>query len=388
GTPSLNIGTAGGNATPPYPLLRTDPAGSGKQLTAGATGLTSALSSTFSVSAAAASQLAFVQQPSNATAGVAIAPALTVQLRDAFGNNVSSGIAVVMSLSSGTGTLSGNRTNNTDAAGLATFNNLSINLSGSKNLSATSGALTPAVSSSFTLSPAAASHLVFTQQPTDAIAGVAIAPSAKVHVTDSFGNDVSGVAVTMTKSSGTGTLGGTTSRTSDSAGVATFNDLSIDLVGAKNLTASSTGLPSVASGSFTISAAAANQLAFQQQPSNATAGAAISPAVTVHVADSFGNNVPGVSVTMTINSGSGTLSGTTSQTAVGTCQATCCNLRIDLVGAKSLTAASGSLPSAVSSSFSISAAAASQLVFTQQPSDATAGVAISPAVKVRATDSF
>src|SRR5206468_925866 len=223
------------------------------------------------------------QQPGNATAGTAIAPPVTLQLRDAFGNNVpSSGVSVAMTLSSGTGTLSGTTSRTTDATGLATFNNLSINLSGSKNLTATSAGLSSAVSSSFTISAAAAGQLAFTQQPSDATAGATIAPAVKVHVTDSFGNDVSGLTVAMTLSSGTGTLGGTTSRTSDSAGLATFNDLGINLVGAKNLTASSTGLPSVASGSFTISAAAANQLAFQQQPSNATAGAAISPAVTVH----------------------------------------------------------------------------------------------------------
>src|SRR5437867_1588040 len=95
GTTTFNIGTTGGNGTVSYTNLRIDAAGTGKQLTATAAGLTSALSSTFAVSAAAASQLVFVQQPGNATAGTAIAPPVTLQLRDAFGNNVpSSGVSV------------------------------------------------------------------------------------------------------------------------------------------------------------------------------------------------------------------------------------------------------------------------------------------------------
>src|SRR5207237_10456981 len=130
------------------------------------------------------------------------------------------------------------------------------------NLTASSSGLSSAVSSSFTISPAAASQLAFAQQPGSATAGVAIAPAITVHVTDSFGNNVSGTAVAMTLSSVTGTLSGTSSRTSEAAGLATFNDLSINLTGSKNLTASSTGLTAVLSGAFTISPAAPSQSAF------------------------------------------------------------------------------------------------------------------------------
>src|SRR5688572_14481956 len=101
----------------------------------------------------------------------------------------------------------------------------------------------------------------------------------------------------------TGTLGGATTQTTDAGGVATFNDLSIDLVGSKTLTAGSGAL--VVSSSFVISPAAASQLDFVQQPSNAVAGESISPAVTVQLKDQFGNNVPqaGVSVAMALSSG-------------------------------------------------------------------------------------
>src|SRR5207245_1157787 len=120
-------------------------------------------SSNVVVSAAAATSLAFVQQPSDAVAGTAITPAVTVRAQDSFGNNAP-GVAVSMSLSTGTGTLSGTTTRTTDTNGLATFNDQSINLVGSKALTASSGALSTGASSSFNISPAAADHLAFQTQ--------------------------------------------------------------------------------------------------------------------------------------------------------------------------------------------------------------------------------
>ena len=75
-------------------------------------------------------------------------------------------------------------------------------------------------------------------------------------------------------------------------GVATFSNLSIDKAGSGYvLTASDGTLSSAASNSFNIHFGAAAKLAFGQQPTSATAGANISPAVTVFVLDATGNNV-------------------------------------------------------------------------------------------------
>src|SRR2546425_778569 len=128
-------------------------AGTGKTITAtqgGATGT----SNTFTVNVAAANKVVFVQQPTDTTVGAAI-PAVTVQVQDSFSNNVpTSGISITMALTTGTGTLSGATTQTTDASGLATFANLSINLAGSKTLTASSAGLTGAVSNAFTVNPA------------------------------------------------------------------------------------------------------------------------------------------------------------------------------------------------------------------------------------------
>ena len=363
-----------------------------KQLTATSASLTSAVSNAFTISAASAAQLAFMQQPTNANAGAPISPSITVQLKDAFGNNVAqSGVSIAMAISSGSGTLSGTTTRTTDVNGLATFDDLSINLSGSKNFTASSGALTSAVSSSFTIAPGGASQLVFKQQPTDAAPGVTITPSMTVAVRDIFGNPVSTAAsVTMTLSSGTGTLSGTTTRaTVDS--IATFDDLSIDVTGAKQLTASSTGLASAVSSTFSINPAGTpTKVAFVQQPTTTTAGQTISPSVTVQLKDEFNANVAssGVTITLALTSGTGTLSGTLSRVTSSGGLATFNDLSINLAGSKQITATSSGLTSDVSTSFTINAASVSQLVFIQQPSNVAAGSAISPSITAQLADQY
>jgi hypothetical protein len=338
------------------------------------------------VSPAAVARLAFLQQPSTATAGVVISPAVTVALTDAFGNRVrTTGTSITVALYSGTGVLSGTLTRTT-TSGIATFANLSINLSGSKTLRATSGTLTAAVSNAFTISPGPARKLVIIQQPTNAVAAVAISPAVTVRIRDSLGNNVptSGLAIALSLTSGTGTLSGTTSRATDTSGLATFSDLSVNLAGKKIITASSALLASAVSDTFTIAAGAAAQLAFVHQPTGAKAGVVISPAVTVQLKDAQGNTVrtSGVSTSITLSTGTGSLTGTLSQLTDATGLATFSNLSINLSGTKKLSALSAGLTASVSDSFVITAATASKLSFTTGPGGGSAGTpfAIQPVV--------
>src|SRR2546428_13922281 len=106
----------------------------------------------------------------------------------------------------------------------------------------------------------------------------------------------------MSKSSGTGTLSGTLTQSTDASGIGTFGNLSINQVGPKNLTATSNAKTAV-SAAFTITAGAANKLGFGQQLTTTTVGQTISPAMTVQMQDSLGNLVPTVSgrgITMSI----------------------------------------------------------------------------------------
>ena len=103
-----------------------------------------------------ATQLAFVQPPSNTLVGSTIAPPVTVAVEDVNGNVIAtdnSNVTVAIGPGSGSGTLNGTLTV-TAVNGLAPFNNLSISAVGTYTLQATDGALAPATSPSFTISAA------------------------------------------------------------------------------------------------------------------------------------------------------------------------------------------------------------------------------------------
>jgi hypothetical protein len=95
----------------------------------------------------------FVTQPSNTNVNQDIAPGVTVQLVDGGGNPVAeSDVPVTLALGNdpGLGTLSGTLTEPTNASGVATFSDLSIDEPGfGYDLTASSGALTPDTSDPF-----------------------------------------------------------------------------------------------------------------------------------------------------------------------------------------------------------------------------------------------
>lgn len=135
---------------------------------------------------------------------------------------------------------------------------------------------------------------------------------------------------------------------------------------------------------------AADRLSFQQQPTTTTAGAAITPAVTVVAVDNDGHPVTGFTGTVTLTLSGGTsgasLSGDRSVSAVAGV-ATFSGLSVDRVGTGYLlTAASADLVSTTSAQFAITAAAATHLVFTQQPTTTNPSRSISPPVVVTALD--
>jgi hypothetical protein len=310
---------------------------------------------TVTFTAGALATLAFVQQPSDAAAGVAISPAVTVLATDAFANPIS-GVSVAMALASGTGTLTGGGSQTTNGSGVATFANLSINLVGSKTLTASSGLISSSPSTAFNITVGALTTLAFTQQPSDAVAGVAISPAVTVLATDTGGNPVSGASIAMALTTGTGTLSGTTPQLTNGSGIATFANLSINLTGTnKKLTASS-GAASVASSQFAITAAGVATLTFAQQPTDTVAGVAITPGVKVHAVDSSGNDVPNVSIAMALSTGTGVLSPPSpSQLTNSSGVATFNGLNINLVGSKKLTASTTGPISVVSDQFNITA---------------------------------
>src|SRR5439155_1114303 len=174
------------------------------------------------------------------------------------------------------------------------------------------------------INPGAGTTLTFVQQPSNATAGTTISPAVTVRVQDSLGNNLSGIAVTLTIGSGSGTLKGTTTIDIGSAagnGVAAFSNLEIDAVGSKQLAASASGLTSTNSSFFTVGSGGATRLAIQTQPSiTATAGVVFAQQPIIRVEDQFGNlatNDNSTVVLATRSDGSGTLQGRTNITGVG-----------------------------------------------------------------------
>ena len=103
----------------------------------------------------AASKLAFVVQPSTATAATTITPAIQVAIQNAAGvTNGSAAGSITLSIATGpsgaiiSGTLTRSAVN-----GIATFNDISIDKTGGFTLAANSGALAAGTSAAFTVNP-------------------------------------------------------------------------------------------------------------------------------------------------------------------------------------------------------------------------------------------
>ena len=129
---------------------------------------------------------------------------------------------------------------------------------------------------------------------------------------------------------------------------------------------------------FAVAAGTPTQLLFLQQPTNGTAGTALSPAVTVEVLDAGGNLVTSDnnSVTLTIATGPGGFDGISTITATfSNGVATFGNLIFDTAGTGYTLGATdaGDGLTATSSSFNIVAGTAAQLVFTTEPANVTQG---------------
>jgi hypothetical protein len=251
------------------------------------------------------------------------------------------------------------------------------------------------LSSPFVIIASTPTQLFFSVQPANATAGPPdVIPTFVVEARDASGQAVIGFDgdVTVTITSGTGTpgavLAGTALATAGNGkvvgGLATFDDISINKNGNNyKLTASSPGLTLATSRFIDIAPGAVDHLEFAVQPSNSNVLAGITPQVEVKAVDGLGNIATGFvdDVTMALDASStglGALSGTLTKTAVNGVAAFS-DLSIDLVGAYVLLATDAGGAGAgtqISTGFDITPAASNRLVFTTQPSTATAGQSI------------
>ncbi|MHA8071868.1 invasin domain 3-containing protein [Aquirufa ecclesiirivi] len=290
---------------------------------------------------------------------------LTVTAKDANGNNVGvGGATVTITRHVGTGVV-GSVTNVGD--GTYTASVTSPTTVGTGEFEATIGgnSVQNGTGSMFhsviTYTVGTAAKLSFSVQPSNTAALSSINPAVKVRIEDAFGNlttSTANVTIDFGTNAGSGTLSGTKTVAAIN-GVATFSDLSINNTATGyTLAASSAGLTGATSNTFNISSSGAAKLAFSVQPSNALAGASISPSIKVQILDAAGNPTTATdNITLSIdtNPASGTLSGTLTQAAVSG-EATFSGISINKSSASAykLKATSGSLTETISSTFIIS----------------------------------
>lgn len=201
--------------------LKLDRAGTGFTLVATSAPLTSATSSAFNIVPGAASRLVFTQQPSDTTvAGVALAPVVTVAVRDASGNPVTSFTGEVsLRVSGGDATAPLLGTSKVNAvAGIATFPGLRLTRAGSNfTLVAEAAGLGSATSKVLVVRPAPAKSLAMTTGTGQAaLPGTTLSP-LNFLLRDEFENPIGGQILDFTVVSGGGSLSVASATTSSDA---------------------------------------------------------------------------------------------------------------------------------------------------------------------------
>ncbi len=243
------------------------------------------------------------------------------------------------------------------------------------------------------VSPGAASGLRFeTQPPASGVAGQALAPVPTVAVVDAFGNRTpSGATVTLSLGANpaSATLAGTLS-VAASSGLAGFSVWMNRAGSGYRLVASSPGLASAASETFSVVGGAAAGLVVAAQPSVVTAGEPFAPALVVQPVDSYGNPAS-ISTDVRLSIGSSpadALVHGTTWASTGGGAATFDGAWLDRAGSYTLVASAPSLGAVTTSGISVSAAAPSRARFVVPPSAGRGGMALDPPPAAALEDPF
>lgn len=349
------------NGVAAFPDLHIDKSGIGYTLSATAGAITSAASVPFDVTAGSPARLAFTALPGTARAGIAIAPPIVVNARDALGNLATTYaglVTIALANNPAGGRLSGTRTIPA-VGGVANFADLSLDkASPGYTFAASAFGLAGDTSSAVTIlaGPVAATRSSLLATPTSIMASTgASASTVTVTARDAFDNPVAGASVVLSASGGGNTLTQPVGPT-DAAGVAT-GSFSSTFAEAKTIAASAGGVNVAQTATVTVTPAVNGRLVFTIQPATVSAGAAIAPAVKVAVRDDFGNTFTSfngnITITLGANPGAATLGGATMKAAVAG-EATFTDLTLNKTAAGyTLVAAAGGMTSGTSTAFTV-----------------------------------
>ena len=246
-----------------------------------------------------------------------------------------------------------------------------------------------------------ATQLIFTVPPSQTAVGTPMFPAVQVTVADATGatvtTDNSRVNMILVSNpvggsltqSGVVVLNATANAVN---GVATFANVSFNMVGQYSVAVNDGGLLGVVSNTFNVTAAAA-KLVFSQPPLNIGAGLPFSPAITVFVEDANGNLVTtdrsAIALSVQTGPSGGSLNGVTTINAINGV-ATFSGVAVNKPGTYTLAAKEQTTPvtltPVISNSFVVSAGAPAKLVFQQQPVNTPQGTQLAPII-IDVTDS-
>ena len=266
----------------------------------------------------------YTQEPTNATVDETL-PTVIAEIQDAGGNTMEiAGTSVSIAITTGTGTLSGTTSLNTDASGQVSFSDLAIDAADDFVLTSSSSGLTSAVSSSFSTS-VAGQYTTFLLEKLSG--GTVLTQTAGVD----FNIKVSAVDGTQTADvnfvstvdiTSTGTLsngGGTTS--AFTAGVLSSYTMAISSIGNYTITATDTsGNIYGISNTFTVESgpASAGMSIITANPTVLENDAVSTSTITVQIKDAGGNNHASGGETVNLIATAGTLLGSVSDNGDGT----------------------------------------------------------------------
>ena len=266
--------------------------------------------------------------------------------------------------------------------GVANFSDLGLQgIAGDYTITASSPNLRSATQS-VTLTHGAPTKIAIVQSAAGTRSGQLFDTPIQLEVQDADGNltdtgDGATALITVTKSqadygSGGADFGGTLS-VSASGGVATFSDLTLSGVAGDYDLSFGVSSPGAFTGftpqseSVSLLAGAKNSVAVVQQPTDAEAGVAFDPVVTVEVLDAWNNRILADDSSTISAAVSGEVLST--QTVVNGL-ATFTGLNVESMGTLQLRFASASVADVLSESFTVRHGPASKLVFVSNPTSA------------------
>ena len=359
-------------------------------VTASASGLTDV---TFTANAMPGLAVQVVELDGNGQTGTAGEPLpnpYRVRVADLFGNgvpDVTVNWSIGARVSGGIAPSSGP----TDASGIAAAIHTLGNTVGPHSAFAWVTGIADTVTFTSTAAAGAAAQIIKQAGDTQtAIVNTAVGAPITVKVTDQFGAPVAGYSVSWAVASGGGSLGGTATVVSDTAGIATAPAWTLGTAaGSNGLNASAAGLTG-SPVAFTAAgrAGVATQMAIRDgnnQSAIVATAVAIKPSVTLK--DQFNNPVAGAQVIFAVLSGGGSVTGGTDTTdAQGIAVVGSWTLGT-LAGPNALRASSAGVQPRTFAATGL-AGAPVKLAFVTEPSRSLAGDTIEPPVRVAIQDQF